>query len=270
MEKLHHSLWIVEFFNAIFGPMVAAVRRALGMAVEPGAQLIPDHIVMCAVIVLFVTALGLFVRSRLSVEHPGRLQIVLEEIVGLFENLLKTNIGPKGARFLPLVGGIGIFIFLANQLGKIPGFMSPTASLNTTLGCALTVWVYYHYQGIKEQGIGPYIKHFAAPPGAPIFIAPIMFPIEIISHLSRVMSLSLRLFGNIFGEEMVVLILASIVPFIVPLPMMVLGLITGTLQAFIFMLLTMIYLAGAVHTEHDEEHGHAHETMDEAHAHAAA
>ena len=270
MEKLHHSLWIVEFFNAIFGPMVAAVRRALGMAVEPGAQLIPDHIVMCAVIVLFVTALGLFVRSRLSVEHPGRLQIVLEEIVGLLENLLKTNIGPKGARFLPLVGGIGIFIFLANQLGKIPGFMSPTASLNTTLGCALTVWVYYHYQGIKAQGIVPYIKHFAAPPGAPIFIAPIMFPIEIISHLSRVMSLSLRLFGNIFGEEMVVLILASIVPFIVPLPMMVLGLITGTLQAFIFMLLTMIYLAGAVHTEHDEEHGHAHEARDEAHAHAAA
>jgi F-type H+-transporting ATPase subunit a len=138
------------------------------------------------------------------------------------------------------------------------------------VGCALTVWVYYHYQGIKAQGIGPYIKHFAAPPGAPIFIAPIMFPIEIISHLSRVMSLSLRLFGNIFGEEMVVLILASIVPFIVPLPMMVLGLITGTLQAFIFMLLTMIYLAGAVHTEHDEEHGDAHEATDEAHAHAAA
>ena len=93
-----------------------------------------------------------------------------------------------------------------------------------------------------------------------------MLPIEIISHLSRVMSLSLRLFGNIFGEEMVVLILASIVPFIVPLPMMVLGIITGTLQAFIFMLLTMIYLAGAVHTEHDHEHEH----RDEADAHAAA
>ena len=109
------------------------------------------------------------------------------------------------------------------------------------------------------------MKHFAAPPGAPIFIAPIMLPIEIISHLSRVMSLSLRLFGNIFGEELVVLILASIVPFIAPLPMMVLGLVTGTLQAFIFMLLTMIYLAGAVHTEHDHEGHH-----DEAVAHATA
>jgi F-type H+-transporting ATPase subunit a len=269
MDKLHHELWIVQIVNTIFGPIVAAAMQALGMHVEPGARLIPDHVVMSALIVLFVLGLGLAVRSRLRVENPGRLQIVLEEIVGLFLQLLRTNIGEKGPRFLPLVGGIGVFIFIANQLGKIPGLMSPTASLNTTVGCALTVWIYYHYQGIRAQGIGAYVKHFAAPPGAPIFIAPIMFPIEIISHLSRVMSLSLRLFGNIFGEEMVVLILASIIPFVVPLPMMVLGLITGTLQAFIFMLLTMIYLAGAVHTEHEHEaeHGHGH---DEAPARAAA
>jgi F-type H+-transporting ATPase subunit a len=267
MEQLHHELWIVQVVNAMFGPMVAAVMQALGMHVDAGHPVIPDHIVMCLTIVLFVTVVALVARSRLSVEHPSRFQIVLEEIVGLFLQLLRTNIGPKGPRYLPLIGGIGIFIFLANQMGKIPGLMSPTASLNTTVGCALTVWVYYHYQGIKEQGVGAYIKHFAAPPGAPLFIAPIMFPIEIISHLSRVMSLSLRLFGNIFGEEMVVLILASIIPFLVPLPMMVLGLVTGTLQAFIFVLLTMIYLAGAVHTEHDhEDAAHA----DEAPAHAAA
>ena len=152
------------------------------------------------------------------------------------------------------------------MIGKIPGFMSPTASINVTLGCALTVWVYYHLQGVKEQGILSYVKHFAAPPGAPLFIAPIMFPIEIISHLSRVLSLSIRLFGNIFGEELVVLILASIVPLLVPLPMMVLGVITGTLQAFIFVMLTMIYLSGAVHTEHEHEQ-HEHE---EAAAHATA
>jgi F-type H+-transporting ATPase subunit a len=268
METLHHELWIVQIVNAILGPVVGAAMQALGMHVEPGAALIPDHVIMCGVIVLFVAVLSLVARSRLSVENPGRFQIALEEIVGLFLQLLRTNVGEKGPRFLPLVGGIGVFIFIANQMGKIPGLMSPTASLNTTVGCALTVWVYYHYQGIREQGVVAYVKHFAAPPGAPIFIAPIMFPIEIISHLSRVMSLSLRLFGNIFGEEMVVLILASIVPFLVPLPMMVLGLVTGTLQAFIFMLLTMIYLAGAVHTEHDHEH--AHDAHEEAGAHAAA
>jgi F-type H+-transporting ATPase subunit a len=135
--------------------------------------------------------------------------------------------------------------------------MAPTSSINVTLGCALTIWVYYHFQGIKEQGIGPYLKHFAAPPGAPLFIAPIMLPIEIISHLSRVLSLSLRLFGNIFGEELVIVILFSIIQFLVPLPMMFLGLITGGLQAFIFVLLSIIYLQGAVAIEHEhDEHGH--------------
>ena len=140
--------------------------------------------------------------------------------------------------------------------------MAPTSSLNVTLGCAITVFVYYHYHGIKEQGIGPYLKHFAAPPGAPLFIAPIMFTDRVISHFSRVLSLSLRLFGNIFGEELVILILASIVPFLVPLPMMFLGLLTATLQAAIFVMLTMIYLGGAVHSEdHGDEHGHEHETV---------
>src|ERR1044072_6867134 len=131
-------------------------------------------------------------------------------------------------------------------MGLIPGLKSPTANINVTLGCALTVAVYYHIQGVKEQAIGHYLKHFAAPPGAPLFIAPIMLPIEIISHFSRVLSLSLRLFGNVFGEELVVLILASIIPFLVPLPMMFLGLLTGTLQAAIFVILTMIYIGGAV------------------------
>ena len=113
---------------------------------------------------------------------------------------------------------------------------------------------------MKAQGLGAYLKHFAAPPGAPLFIAPIMLPIEIISHFSRVLSLSLRLFGNIFGEELVILILFSIVPFVVPLPMMFLGVITSSLQAFIFVMLTMIYLGGAVAVEHghEEAHGHAH------------
>ena len=142
-------------------------------------------------------------------------------------------------------------------MGLVPGLMAPTSNINVTLGCALTTWVYYHYQGIRAQGIGPYLMHFAAPPGAPLALAPIMLPIELISHLSRVMSLSLRLFGNIFGEELVILILFTLIPWLVPLPMMLLGLVTGGLQAFIFMLLSIIYLQGAVAVEHEhDEHGH--------------
>lgn len=262
MEKLHHELWIVKIVNAIFGPVVAAALRPFGFEFAPGKPVIPDYLVMCAVIVLVLAGVGLAIRSRLSVEHPGRFQIVLEDIVTFFLDMLRSNIGDKGPRYLPLIGGIGLFIFLANMLGKVPGLMSPTANINVPLGCALTVWIYYQFQGVKTQGLLGHLKHFAVPEGAPLFIAPIMFPIEVISHLSRVLSLTVRLFGNVFGEEMVVLILASLIPFLVPLPMVVLGIVTGSLQAFIFVMLTMIYLSGVVQT-----HEHAHENEAGHHGH---
>ncbi len=254
MEQLHHSLWIVEFVNALLGPLIAPL---LGRTYEPGMTVIPDYLVMCALIVLVVTVFSLFIRSRLSVENPGKLQIVVEDVVGFLLGILKDNIGPQGVKYLPLVGTIFIFIFLGNMFGKVPGLMSPTASLNVTLGCAITVWVYYHLQGVKVQGIGHYLLHFLFPPGVPKIMGPLVGLIEVISHTSRVLSLSLRLFGNVFGEELVVLILASLVPFLVPLPMMLLGVITGSLQAFIFALLTVIYIAGAVHVDHAHDDAHS-------------
>jgi F-type H+-transporting ATPase subunit a len=257
MENLEHPLWIVHAVNAVLGPLVHAAGEAIGYHFHNPHEPIPNYMVMVLLIVAFVTALCLFVRSRLSVENPGKLQILLEDGVKAVIGLLDEWIGPSGHRYLPLIGTLGVFILTGNYMGLVPGLMAPTSSINVTLGCALTIWVYYHYQGIKVQGIGPYFKHFAMPPGAPAFIAPIMFPIEIISHLSRVMSLSLRLFGNIFGEELVIVILFSIIPFLVPLPMMFLGLVTGGLQAFIFVLLSIIYLQGAVAVEHEhDEHGH--------------
>jgi F-type H+-transporting ATPase subunit a len=254
-------LLIVEFVNAVAGPAVAALLRLFGFNVDPH-HAIPDYMVMILIIVAGLTTLSLIVRARLSVENPGRLQILMEDAVRTLAGMMEQWIGPKGPRYLPLVGTLFIFILCGNYLGLVPGFMAPTSSINVTLGCALTIWVYYHYQGIREQGLLNYLKHFAVPPGAPVFMAPLMFVIEVISHLSRVMSLSLRLFGNIFGEELVIAILFGLVPFLIPLPMMFLGLITGGLQAFIFALLSIIYLQGAVAVEHeDEEHGrsHAHE-----------
>ena len=258
MEQLEHPLWIVQAVNALLGPLVAAALHPLGFEFEPGRDVIPNYVVMSGLIVALVTIGCLLIRGRLSVENPGKMQILLEDGVGALYSMLEEWIGPKGRRYLPLVGTIGVFILAGNYMGLVPGLMAPTSSINITLGCALTVWVYYHVQGVKEQGLWAYFKHFAAPPGAPIFIAPIMLPIEIISHLSRIMSLSLRLFGNIFGEELVIVILFSIIPFLVPLPMMLLGLVTGGLQAFIFVLLTVIYLQGAteVHAhDHEQPHG---------------
>ncbi len=256
MEKLHHPLWIVELVNALFGPLVAAALRPLGRSFPPGTPVIPDYMVMATLVLLALTTVGLIVRSRLSVENPSRFQILCEDGVLALESLMGDYIGPKAKRYLPIGASIFLFILIGNLMGLVPGLMSPTENINVPLGCAITVWVYYHIEGVRVQGLWHYLKHFAAPPGAPLFTAPLMFPIEIISHCSRVMSLSLRLFGNIFGEELVIAILFSIIPFLVPIPMMFMGIITGTLQAFIFLLLTAIYLGGAVATEHDTDSEH--------------
>ena len=170
-------------------------------------------------------------------------------------------LGPTGVRFMPLIGGLGALILTGNYMGFFPGLMSPTSSINVTLACAITTWTYYHLQGVKAQGIVSYAAHFMFPPGVPKALAPIMLPIELISHSSRVMSLTLRLFGNIFGEELVIAIFAILSPWFfpfLPLPMMLLGVITGGLQAFIFVLLSIIYLQGAVAVEHHDEHAHSH------------
>jgi F-type H+-transporting ATPase subunit a len=255
MEKLHHQLWVTEAVNAVFGPIAAAILRAFGRDVPAGA-VIPDYLAMLVVLTLALAAFSLLVRSRLSVENPGRLQIVLEDFINGFHSLLDDFVGPKGRRYLPLIGTMFLLIWLSNLAGLVPGLMAPTSNVNVTLGCALTVWVFYHVQGIREQGVVAYLKHFAVPPGSPVAMAPLMLIIELISHLARVMSLTLRLFGNIFGEELVIIILAGLVPFVVPLPMMFLGLLTGTLQALIFVILTMVYLGAAVAVEHHDEAHH--------------
>jgi F-type H+-transporting ATPase subunit a len=174
---LDHPLLIVDTANAVLGPVVLAAGNAVGYEFENPAEPIPNYMVMVGFVTLLITALGLFVRSRLSVENPGKLQIVLEDLIGAVRGLLVEWIGPTGPRYMPLVATLGLFILLSNYAGLVPGLMSPTASINVKLGCALTIWVYYHYQGIKAQGIGPYLLHFAAPPGAPLILAPIMLPI---------------------------------------------------------------------------------------------
>ena len=240
MEALEHPSPLVEAVNALFGP--------LGIHV-------PSYLVFCALIVLIVLVIGLLIRAKLSVDNPSRLQIVLEDVTTFIVAQLDNTIGTgKGRKYMALCGGIFIFILLGNLMGQVPGLGAPTSNINVPFGCAITVWLYYHWQGIKAQGPVAYVLHFAFPPGIPKALAPLMLPIELISHLSRVLSLTLRLFGNIFGEHLVVLIIGTIVPFLAPLPIQMLGLIVGPLQAFIFMTLTAIYLSAATHV--DEHHAH--------------
>ena len=243
MEALEHPSPLVAFINLLLAPLHIHV---------------PDHVVFVALITLFILAIGLAIRSTLSVENPGKLQIILEDLVSFLVGVLEGNMGPKGRQFLPLLGTIFVFILLGNLMGQIPGLGSPTSNINVPFACAITLWLYYHWQGIRANGPLGYIKHFGVMPGVPIVLSPLIFVIEIISHLSRVLSLTLRLFGNIFGEHLVVLIIASIIPFILPLPIQFLGLIVGPLQAFIFLTLGAIYLTAATHVDdHGDQYGDA-------------
>jgi F-type H+-transporting ATPase subunit a len=247
MEGLEHSLWVVEAFNRVFGPPLAAVLGLVGIKVTDPLHVVPDYLVMVLIVaVILIVVLGLASR-RLSMVPRGR-QNIVEMIVQLFEGLVVDTVGPEGRKYLPVIGTVGLFVFGCNMIGLLPGFMSPTSKLNATLGCALVVFFYYHAQGVKAQGL-KYFKHFMGPIPA---LAPLMIPIEIISHFSRPVSLSMRLFGNIFAEELLIVIMASIIPFLLPLPFMAVAIFTSLIQSFVFVLLSCIYIAGAV--AHEEEH----------------
>ncbi|MGM0518816.1 MAG: F0F1 ATP synthase subunit A [Campylobacterota bacterium] len=182
---------------------------------------------------------------------PSGSQNVLEAFISGVISIGSDTMGEKNARrYLPLIGSLGLVIVFANLLGVIPGFESPTANINFTLSLALIVFIYYNYLGIKENGFVNYFKHFMGP--MPI-LAPLMFPIEIISHFSRIISLSFRLFGAIRGDDMFLMVLLMLVPWIVPLAGFFMLTAFGLLQAFIFMILTYVYIAGSIMME-EEDH----------------
>lgn len=211
--------------------------QALGLR----APLQVEHVLMTWVVMVLLIVPA-FLATRGMREVPGPLQNILEFLVETLQGFLEATIGPKGPKYLPLIGSLTLFILGCNLLGLVPGFKSPTNNLNTTVACALVVFFSTHIIGIREQGLLRYLRHFTGPVW---WLAPIMVPIEIIGHLARPVSLSVRLFGNIFGEDTVLLILLSLVPFLIPLPMMLLAIFTSFVQTFVFIMLSMIYIAGA-------------------------
>jgi F-type H+-transporting ATPase subunit a len=217
-----------------------------------------DHVWMALFIVLFYTIFFTIYKKKLNI-YPTFVQQILEAYFRFIENLTKDIIGPQGKRYIPLIGTLGFFILTGNLMGLIPLFKSPTANINVTFSCAITVFIYYHAQGIKEHGVFKYFKHFAGP--VP-WLAIIFVPIELISHFARPLSLSLRLFGNIFGEDTIILILFGLVPILVPLPLMCLAVFTSLIQTLVFLMLSSVYIAGAIaheesHEEHEEHHAEA-------------
>lgn len=196
--------------------------------------------------VMLVLILLAFLASRSIKEVPTGLQNFLEAVVTGIENLIEETMGPKGKAYFPLLATFALFILVSNLIALIPGFYPPTANLNTNGALALTVFAMTHVVGFKEHGVS-YLKHFMGPILA---LAPLIFIIEIIGHLARPLSLSLRLFGNMYGHEIVLMIFLALVPFLLPVPMMLMGVLVAFIQTFVFTLLAMIYIAGALEEHH--------------------
>ena len=227
-----HPLLFLQFFRALLEPFHVS---------EAGA----DAIAYTWLIMALLLLLSVLATKGLKAVPTG-LQNFMEVIVGGIENMIAETMGEHGKPFFPLIATLALFILVSNLIGLIPGFYPPTANINTTAACAVVVFVATHVVGIKEHGF-KYIKHFMGPI---IWLAPMMLFIEVIGHFSRVISLTLRLFGNMNGHELVLMIFFGLAPFLVPLPMMLMGVLVSFIQAFVFMLLAMIYIQGSLEEAH--------------------
>lgn len=198
------------------------------------------------VIMIFLIGMG-FMAAKNPTLVPSKMQNIFELLVSGLEDFMVDIVGEEGRWFLPLAATIFIFIFVSNLSGLIPGFFPPTASINTNLGCALVVFCFTHYLGVKHHG-AVYVKHFMGPVW---WMVPLIMPIEIIGHLARVLSLTFRLFGNMAGHELVLMILFALAgAFFAPLPIMALGIFVAFVQAFVFFLLSIIYFSGSIEHAH--------------------
>jgi F-type H+-transporting ATPase subunit a len=205
-----------------------------------------DHLLNAALAALLAMFITTLVRQGLT-RIPGPWQQVFEGVVGGLKEMINDNIAHHGEKYLPFIGTMALFVFFNNLFGLIPGLSPGTSNWNVTLGAALVVFGYYNFHGMKEQGFVKYWAHFAGPIW---WLAPLMFPLEILGLLSRILSHSLRLFGNIAGEHVVAGIFFGLMPILLPVPMMFLGLFFGLIQTFVFTMLATIYLSGAVSHEH--------------------
>jgi F-type H+-transporting ATPase subunit a len=242
----------------IFGPQWPGENKTFQEYLDAGYLPIPTHVVMFLFVVLISVVVLTILRGKLSVESPNTRQQTFEVGVEAIRGLLSDLIGPGGMKHFPVVATFGLLILLSNLTGMLPDMVAPTANFNVTLALAITSFLYYNYVGIRENGLLGHIKHFGGPVPS-IGIMLFLFPIEIISNLARILSLSMRLFGNIYGEEQVSGVISSLMQWVVPALLMPLALLTSVLQTFIFIVLSMIYL-GEV-SSHSEDHGaHGHET----------
>lgn len=243
---MHEQLWFTEILNHYFAGLANAILGLFHIHAHNPAAPIPNYIAMQILVVLLLAVFFLLVRMRLSVESPGALQHVAEGLYGFIEGQSKELIGHNYKPYSSYLTALCVFIFTANMIGLVPGFESPTAFPSVPLGCAVVTWLFYHAHGIYRNGFG-YVKHFMGPV---LPLAWLMLPIEVASHLARVLSLTVRLYANMFAGEMVTMIFFSLIPIGVPVIFMGLHVGVSLIQTYIFVLLATVYISEAVAHEH--------------------
>lgn len=241
------QLFFTRILNHIFATPVTNVLTALHLAPSNPAAPVDNTVAMEVLVALVLLVFFVATRMSLKVEKPGPVQHVAEMMHEFVSTQGESIIGHGYERYIPFLTIVGVFILLSNLLGLVPGFESPTASPVVPLGVALLAFTYYNYHGLREQGPIGYLKHFMGPVW---WIAWLLFPIEIISHLARILSLTVRLYANMFAGDLVTLAFFSLVPIGVPIIFLGLHLGVAIIQAYVFMLLSMIYISGAVAHEH--------------------
>jgi len=243
---MHEQLWITALLNKYFAGVANGILSLFHLHAHSPQTPITNYVAM-QIVVFVILVLGcLIVRSRFSVDNPGPLQHAMEGLDGFVAKQGEVVIGHGSERYVAYLTTLGVFILACCLIGLIPGFEAPTAVPSVPLGCALVTWFYYHYQGIREKRAS-YIKNFMGPMPA---VAPLLLPIEMFSHLARVLSLTIRLFANMFAGDMVTLVFFSLFPIAIPVVFMLLHVGVSFVQTYIFVLLATVYIAEAVGQEH--------------------
>jgi F-type H+-transporting ATPase subunit a len=239
------ELWLTKIFNDHFAGVANSVLGLVNIRPEarPWANFQVMELLVAAIIVIVFAIL----RTRLSVAAPGKLQHSFEFVYEFLKEQADDQVGHGGIKYICYFGTVFIFILFANLIGVIPGFESPTMTPSVPAGLAAATFFYYNLMGMSANGVGKYLGHFAGPMPA---LAPLMVPIEIVSHLARPLSLTIRLFANMYAGEQVTMVFLSLTYFVMPAIFMGLHVFVSLLQAYIFMLLTMMYVSGAVAHEH--------------------
>lgn len=246
---MQEELWFTSVLNHAFAGPVNAFMQALPPAFHPKNPEAPitNFVAMEVLVVGILILFFLLIRARLSVEKPRGLQHIAESLNEFIADQGESIIGHHSSRFVPFLTALFLFILVGNLIGLIPGFESPTSAGAVTLGCAVVAFVFYNLHGLRENGAWGYFKQFIGPVW---WLAWLMLPIEIVSHLARIMSLSIRLYANIFAGDMVTMVFFTMIPLGIPVIFLLLHVAVSVLQAYIFTLLTTIYISLAVAHEH--------------------